>query len=133
MTAVKIQEALHAWADTNELPNSDPEALKAHAKLIRTVEDSLNAIPEVVYVDTQIGSAGSTYFECVNSDHESNLASVVLRVSNHKAGRRGAEVAGDIVVGDSIDEIRLQLAKVAKRLKEEMAFRDEELKSNEGN
>ena len=113
-----IYEALEAWGETNDLPISDRRCFAAEMELESAVIAALEAIPGVDAVEAKIGSAGSRYFECFN---DAAGVSITFRVSNHKSGRRGNENAGDIVLGESAEEIDRQLARATEAMAQEIA------------
>lgn len=120
MNAQKIEAALQAWDAVGYLPASAREAYDATDYLVESVKSALRSIECVHAVTCEHGSMGSIYFECYH-DTDDDSVSVKFRVSNHKAGRRGNELAGGIVVGMSTDEIQRQIDRVAPAIAEELS------------
>lgn len=122
MNARTIKATLEAWDATGHLPACTREATAAEALLCETVKSALLAIDGIDGVTFECGSAGSIYFECYSDASDDQNISIKVRVSNHKAGRRANELAADFVVGDSVEEIERQLAKVAEAIAAEINF-----------
>lgn len=122
MNASMIHATLGAWDATGHLPTCTREAINAEAMLCESVKIALLAIDGVDAVTFELGSAGSIYFECWSDASDDHTISIKVRVSNHDAGHRGCENAANIVAGDSVKEIELQLAKAAKAMAEEISF-----------
>lgn len=122
MNATKIHATLEAWDATGHLPTCTREAIDAESMLCEAVKAALLAIDGIDSVHYECGSAGSIYFECDSDASEDECISIKVRVSNHKAGRRGCENAADIVVGDSVAEIERQLARAAQAIASEIEF-----------
>lgn len=122
MNATKIHATLEAWGATGHLPTCTREAIDAETMLCETVKAALLAINGIDGVYYENGSAGSIYFECISDASDDATISIKVRVSNHKAGRRGCENAADIVVGDLVAEIERQLAKAGQAIAAEIDF-----------
>jgi hypothetical protein len=112
-TAKKISNALESWNGCGDLQFSDKRFVAAESDLINTICDAIKAIEGVEFVDRISGSMGSLYFEAYVGRE-----SFTVRVSNHKAGRRGNENVADIVVGDSLKEIGRQFALIGEAVNE---------------
>lgn len=122
MNATMIHATLEAWDAHGHLIVSDRRFIQAEAELCQAVKSALLAIDGVDSVTFELGSAGSIYFECEKEIGEDDTARIKVRVSNHDAGKRGCENAANIVVGDSVREIELQLAKAARIMASEIEF-----------
>jgi hypothetical protein len=122
MNAKLIHATLEAWDAVGHLVFSDRQFMQAEAELCQAVKSALLALDGVDDVTFERGSAGSIYFECEKEVNEDDTARIMVRVSNHDAGKRGCENAANIVVGDSVREIELQLAKAAKAMAENIDF-----------
>jgi hypothetical protein len=120
-TANMIHPTLEAWDAVGHLPLCTRAVIDAEQALIDAVDAAVKAIDGVEDCYSEAGSIGSRYWtiDAIGGDW-----SIKLRVSNHKAGKRGAENDADIVVGDSVKEIERQLAKIAAAVKasQEMAM-----------
>jgi len=121
MNANMIHATLEAWDAVGHLPLCTRAVIDAEQALIDAIDAAVKAIDGVEGCYSEAGSIGSRYWtiDAIGGDW-----SIKLRVSNHKAGRRGNENDADIVVGDSIKEIERQLAKIAAAVKasQEMAM-----------
>ena len=122
MNAKMIHATLEAWDAHGHLIVSDRRFMQAEAELCQAVKSALLAIDGVDAVTFELGSAGSIYFECEKEVGKDDTARIKVRVSNHDAGKRGCENAANIVVGDSVREIELQLAKAARVMASEIEF-----------
>jgi len=122
MNARTIKATLEAWDATGHLPHCTREAMDAESMLCESVKSALLAVDGIDAVVYECGSAGSIYFECYSEASDDHTISIKVRVSNHKAGRRANELAADFVVGDLIDVIERQLAKVAEAIAAEIDF-----------
>lgn len=120
--STEIAALLEGWETTGNFPASSHLAIDAESNLCEAVKSSLLAIDGVDAVVYKNGSAGSIYFECFSDASDTETISITVRVSNHKAGKRGCENAADIVVGDSEAEIERQLAKAADAMAAAIAF-----------
>ena len=114
MNAKVIHANLEAWDAVGHLPLCTRAVIDAEQVLIDAVDAAVKAIEGVEDCYSKAGSLGSHYWEIDVVDGD---WSVKLRVSNHKAGGRGCENDADIVVGDSVEEIERQLAKIAAAVK----------------
>jgi hypothetical protein len=121
MNANMIHATLEAWELVGHLLLSDRLFLDADKALEDAVTEAIKSIDGVEDCYSEAGSIGSRYWtiDAIGGDW-----SIKLRVSNHKAGKRGNENDADIVVGDSVGEIERQLAKIAAAVKasQEMAM-----------
>lgn len=122
MDAKLIHATLEAWDAVGHLVFSDRQFMQAEAELCQAVKSALLALDGVDDVAFERGSAGSIYFECEKGVGEDDTARIMVRVSNHDAGKRGCENAANIVVGDSVLEIEMQLVKAAKAMASEIEF-----------
>jgi len=120
MNARMIEVALKTWDAVGHLPVCTRAVHDATELLVDTVKSALRSIEGVHAVTWDHGSMGSIYFECYH-DTDDHSVSVKFRVSNHKAGRRGNELAGGIVVGMGTEEIQKQLDRVAPAIAEELS------------
>jgi len=120
MNARMVEVALQAWDAVGHLPVCTREVYDATEVLVDKVKSALRSIEGVHAVTWDHGSMGSIYFECYH-DTDDHSVSVKFRVSNHKAGRRGNELAGGIVVGMGNEEIQKQLDRVAPAIAEELS------------
>ncbi len=120
-TANMIHATLEAWESVGHLPLCTRAVIDAEQALIDAVDAAVKAVDGVEDCYSEAGSVGSRYWTVYAID---GGWSINLRVSNHKAGKRGAENDADIVVGDSVEEIERQLAKIAAAVKasQEMAM-----------
>ena len=121
MDAKTIHATLEAWDAVGHLPNCSREVQQATDRLTDAVTKALEAIEDVDSVTFEHGSMGSIYFDLWHDNDEWTI-SVKVRVSNHKAGKRGNENAADIVVGDSVEEIQRQITKARQAMAKEIEF-----------
>ena len=122
MDAKLIHATLEAWDAVGHLVFSDRQFMQAEAELCQAVKSALLALDGVDDVAFECGSAGSIYFDLYSEASEDDTISIKVRVSNHDAGKRGCENAANIVVGDSVLEIEMQLVKAAKAMASEIEF-----------
>lgn len=120
MNARAIEVALQAWDAVGHLPVCTRDVCDATDHLVESVKSALLSLAGVDAVEWSHGSMGSIYFECYHDTNEHSV-SVKFRVSNHKAGRRGNELAGGIVAGMGTEEIQRQLDRVAPAIAEELS------------
>jgi len=87
-----IEVVLMDWDAVGHLPVCTRAAQDATELLVDRVRSALQSIEGVHAVTWDHGSMGSIYFDCYH-DTDDQSVSVKFRVSNHKAGRRGNELA----------------------------------------
>lgn len=121
MNAVAIQAAIEA-RDAVEGTIYERAVQDAELALIETVKAALLAVDGVDAVVAEHGSMGSIYFECFNDSCDDATISVKFRVSNHKAGRRANELAGNVESGFSVERIQSELNAVATAIASEVEF-----------
>jgi hypothetical protein len=120
MNARMIEVALMAWDAVGHLPICTREAMDATDHLVESVKSALLSLAGVDAVEWAHGSMGSIYFEVFSDTDDGGFVSVKFRVSNHKPGRRGNELAGGIVTGYTESQIQEQLERVESELASEL-------------